>query len=82
MLRLAVSVGGKLLSVISEGDFTLGVSRSRSKQPQGLVHTPEITSRTEEIVSSGFPNPTGGLFSSQLIGYFDVPSGKPNTHKP
>ncbi|CDI81675.1 hypothetical protein EPH_0010110 [Eimeria praecox] len=77
MLRLAVSVSGKLLSVISEEDFTIGIKRSYYlEQQQPLVHTPDITSRTEDIISSGFPNPTDGLFSSQLIGYFDVPSGK------
>ncbi|CDJ69939.1 hypothetical protein, conserved [Eimeria necatrix] len=76
MLRLAVSVCGKLVGVISEGDFTLGVSRSCCTQPQPLIPTPDITSPTYEIVPSGFPNPKEGLFSSQLIGYFDIQSGK------
>lgn len=76
MLRLAVSLAGKLVSVVSEGDFTLGISRCCCMQPQPLIHTPSITSPTEDIVSSGFPNLTDGLFSSQLIGYYDVPSGK------
>ncbi|OEH77483.1 hypothetical protein cyc_02958 [Cyclospora cayetanensis] len=75
MLRLAVSVCGKLLAVISEGDFTLGISRNFCKQPGPLVHTADITSPTEDIVSSGFPTPKDNLFSSQIIGFFEVKTG-------
>ena len=76
MLRLAVSLWGSLVSVVSDGDFTLGLTRDCCFDPTPLVYTPEITSPIEEIISSGFPNPKDGLFSSQLIGFFDVKTGE------
>ncbi|KAL8444332.1 hypothetical protein Emed_006296 [Eimeria media] len=75
MLRLAVSHAGQLVSVASEGDFTLGLGRDCCSSPQPLVETAEITSPVERIVSSGFPTPKGRLFSSQLIGFFSVQEG-------
>lgn len=75
MIRLAVALCGSLLAAVSEGDFTLGITRNCCSEPQPLVHTPEITSPVEGIVSSGFPTPKQSLVSSQLIGRFDVKTG-------
>ncbi|KAL8430175.1 hypothetical protein ACSSS7_006109 [Eimeria intestinalis] len=76
MMRLAVSHANQLVSLSSEGDFTLGLARDCCVSPKPLTETPEITSPIEKIVSSGFPNPKTQLFSSQLIGFFSVQEGK------
>lgn len=76
ILRLAVTICGRLYTVQSEEDFVLGLTRDCCSNPQPLVETPQMTSQFTENISSGFPNPKDGLYSSQLIGLYQIQTGQ------